>query len=61
MAASTSRKTQLSKENLVFLRKCYVLSQACMFVKPYWKGEMRQLRMDLDGREREIVIEEGGI
>lgn len=32
-----------------------------VFIKPYWKGEMRQLRMDLDGREREIVIEEGGI
>ena len=32
-----------------------------VFVKPYWKGEMRHLRMDLDGREREIVIEEGGI
>ena len=32
-----------------------------VFIKPYWKGEMRHLRMDLDGREREIVIEEGGI
>lgn len=32
-----------------------------VFVKPYWKGEMRHLRMDLDGRKREIVIEEGGI
>ena len=32
-----------------------------IFIKPYWKGEMRHLRMDLDGREREIVIEEGGI
>ena len=32
-----------------------------IFIKPYWKGEMRHLRMVLDGREREIVIEEGGI
>lgn len=32
-----------------------------VFVKPYWKGEMRHLRIDLDGRKREIVIEEGGI
>lgn len=31
-----------------------------VFIKPYWKGEMRHLRMDLDGREREIIIEEGG-
>ena len=32
-----------------------------VFIKPYWKGEMRHLRIDLDGREREIVIEEGGV
>ena len=32
-----------------------------VFVEPYWKGEMRHFRMDLDGREREIVIEEGGV
>ena len=27
-----------------------------VFIRPYWKGVLRQLKMELDGREREIVI-----
>lgn len=30
-----------------------------VFIQPYWKGALRHLKMDLDGREREIVIKEG--
>ena len=29
-----------------------------VFIQPYWKGAMRHLKMDLDGRERIIVIGE---
>lgn len=29
-----------------------------VFIQPYWKGALRHLKMDLDGREREIVIKE---
>lgn len=29
-----------------------------VFVQPYWKGALRHLKMDLDGREREIIIQE---
>ncbi len=27
-----------------------------IFIQPYWKGALRHLKMDLDGREREIVL-----
>ncbi len=29
-----------------------------VFIQPYWKGALRHLKMDLDGREREIIIQE---
>lgn len=29
-----------------------------VFIQPYWKGAMRHLKMDLEGREREIIIQE---
>ena len=30
-----------------------------VFIQPYWKGAMRHLKMDAEGREREIIIQEG--
>ena len=30
----------------------------CITIQPYWKGAMRHLKMDAEGREREIIIQE---
>ena len=27
----------------------------CITIQPYWKGALRNLKMSLDGRDREIV------